>query len=70
MYDEREVIRSYMEGEAYEARIEAEREARYDEKIETAKRLLRMKKLSYGEIAVASELTLAEVEKLAGLELV
>lgn len=59
-----------MEGEAYEARIEAEREARYDEKIETAKRLLRMKKLSYGEIAVASELTLAEVEKLAGLELV
>ena len=58
LYDEQEVMRSYVESEVHEA------------KIETAKRLLRMKKLSYGEIAVVSELTLEEVEKLAGLELV
>ena len=61
LYDEQEVMRSYVESEVHEAR--------YDERIEMAKRLLRMKKLSYGEIAVASELTLEEVEKLAGLEL-
>ena len=65
LYDEQEVMRSYVESEVHEAKIEA----RYDERIEMAKRLLRMKKLSYGEIAVVSELTLEEVEKLAGLEL-
>ena len=53
LYDEQEVMRSYVESEVHEAR--------YDERIEMAKRLLRMKKLSYGEIAVASELTLEEV---------
>ena len=73
LYDEQEVMRSYLESEIHEARIEAareaEREARHDEKLETAKRLLRMKKISYDEIAVASELTHEEVEKLAGIEL-
>lgn len=56
LYDEQEVMRSYVESE------------RYDEKIEIAKRFLRMGKLSYEEIADGSELTIEEVKKLAGLE--
>ena len=44
LYDEEEVMRSYVESE------------RYDEKIEIAKRFLRMNKLSYEEIAAGSEL--------------
>ena len=53
LYDEQEVMRSYVESEVYES------------KIETAKRFLRMNKLSYEEIAAGSELTVEEVEKLA-----
>ena len=64
LYDEQEVMRSYVESEVYEAT----QEARQDEKIEIAKRFLRMGKLSYEEIADGSELTIEEVKKLAGLE--
>ena len=53
LYDEQEVMRSYVESEVYES------------KIEIAKRFLRMNKLSYEEIADGSELTIEEVEKLA-----
>ena len=53
LYDEEEIMRSYVESE------------RYDEKVETAKRLLQMKKLSYDDIAVGSGLTIEEVEELA-----
>lgn len=66
LYDEQEVMRSYIESEVYEAR----QMARQDERIETAKRFLQMKKLSYEEIAAGSGLTVEEVEKLAGLQLV
>ena len=62
LYDEQEVMRSYVESEVYEAR--------HDEKIETAKRFLQMKKLSYEEVAAGSGLTVEEVEELAGLQLV
>ena len=62
LYDEQEVMRSYVESEVYEAR--------HDEKIETAKRLLQMKKLSYEEVAAGSGLTVEEVEEIAGLQLV
>lgn len=58
LYDEQEVMRSYVESEVYEARIE------------TAKRLLQMKKLSYEEVAAGSGLTVEEVEELVGLQLV
>lgn len=54
-------MRSYVESERYEA----EQGARYDEKIETAKRLLQMKKLSYGDVAIGSGLTVEEIEELA-----
>nr|WP_300849007.1 hypothetical protein [uncultured Acetatifactor sp.] len=64
LYDEQEVMRSYVESEVYEATQEATQNA----KIEIAKRFLRMNKLSYEEIAAGSELTIEEVEKLAGLE--
>ena len=41
-------------------------DARYDEKVETAKRLLQMKKLSYDDVAIGSGLTIEEIEDLAG----
>ena len=62
LYDEEEIMKSYVESEVHEAR--------YDEKIEIAKRLLKMKKLSYDEIAAASELAIRDVQKLADMELV
>ena len=57
LYDEQEVMRSYVESEVYEAT--------HNKKIEIAKRFLRMGKLSYEEIADGSELTIEEVKKLA-----
>ncbi len=57
LYDEEEIMRSYVESERHDAR--------YDEKVETAKRFLQMKKLSYDDIAVGSGLTIEEVEELA-----
>ena len=58
LYDEQEVMRSYVESEVYEA------------KIETAKRFLKMGKFSFEEIANGTGLTIEEVEELAGLQLV
>ena len=66
LYDEQEVMRSYVESEVYEAT----QEARQDEKIEIAKRLLRMRKLSYDEIAIASELAVEDIKRLASMEVV
>ena len=57
LYDEEEIMRSYVESERYEAK--------YDEKIETARRLLQMQKLANDDIAAGSGLTIEEVEKLA-----
>ena len=59
LYDQEEVMRSYVESERYEAENAI--------KIETAKRLLRMGKLSIEEVAAGSGLTVEEVEELAGL---
>ena len=58
LYDEEEIMRSYVESERHDAR--------YDEKVETAKRLLQMKKLSYDDVAIGSGLTIEEIEDLAG----
>ena len=66
LYDQEEVMRSYLESERYEAAQEAENAT----KIETAKRLLRMGKLSIEEVAAGSGLTVKEVEELAGLQTV
>ena len=71
--DPEEVLRSYVESERYEAAEEAEKRALErvaKEKIETAKRFLKMGKLSVEEVAVGTELTVEEVEELAGLPLV
>ena len=62
LYDEKEIMLSYVESERYDA----QQEARYDEKVETAKRFLKMNKFSYDDIAVGSGLTIEEVEELAG----
>jgi len=66
LYDQEEVMRSYVESERYEAAEEAENAT----KIETAKRLLRMGKLSIEEVAAGSGLTVKEVEDLAGSQTV
>lgn len=60
LYDEQEVMRSYVESEIYEAR----QEERYGEKIETAKRMLNKKKYSLEEIADCAELSLETVRQL------
>ena len=74
LYDQEEVMRSYLESERYEAAQEAAQEAAKKAenatKIETAKRLLRMGKLSIEEVAAGSGLTVKEVEELAGLQTV
>ena len=61
LYDEEEIMRSYLESERYEARLEGG----YEANIKTAKRFLKMKKLSFEEIAVGSGLSVEEVEELA-----
>lgn len=56
LYDEQEVLRSYVESERYEAENAAN--------IKTAKRFLDMGKFSIEEIAKGTGLTVEEVEEL------
>ena len=65
LYDNEEIMRSYLESERHEARLEGRREATYEANIKMAKRLLKMKKLSFEEIAVGSGLSVEEIEELA-----
>lgn len=60
LYDEQEVLRSYVESERYEVAEEAENAAN----IKIAKRLLDMGRLSIEEIAEGTGLTVEEVEEL------
>lgn len=53
LYDEQEVMRSYVESE------------KHDADIETARRFLQMGKLTYQEIADGTGLTIQEIQKLA-----
>lgn len=62
LYDEQEVLRSYVESERYEVENAT--------KIATARRLLKMGKLSVEEIAEGSGLTIEEVERLSDIQLV
>ena len=62
LYDEQEVLRSYVESEKYEVENAT--------KIATARRLLKMGKLSVEEIAEGSGLTIKEVERLSDIQLV
>ena len=62
LYDEQEVLRSYVESEKYEVENAT--------KIATAKRLLKMGKLSVEEIAEGSGLMVEEVERLSDIQLV
>lgn len=64
LYDQEEVMRSYVESERYEAAEKAENAT----KIETAKRFLKMGKFSIEDIAVGSGLSVEEVEELASLQ--
>ena len=61
LYDNEEIMRSYLESERHEARLEGG----YEANIKTAERLLKMKKLSFEEIAVGSGLSVEEIEELA-----
>lgn len=58
LYDEEEIMRSYVESERYEAKR--------DEKIETAKRMLNDGALSMDKVAEFSNLPIEVIEKLAG----
>lgn len=62
LYDEQEVLRSYVESEKYEVENAT--------KIATARRLLKMGKLSVEEIAEGAGLTVEEVERLSDIQLV
>ena len=68
LYDQEEVMRSYVESERYEAAQEAAQEAAKKAenatKIETAKRFLQMGKFSIEDIAIGSGLSVEEVKKL------
>ncbi len=70
LFDQEEVLRSYVESERYEAAEKAAEETENATKIETAKRFLKMGKLSVEEVAAGSGLTVEKVEELAGLSLV
>ena len=61
LYDEEEIMRSYVESERHEAK----QEARYDEKIETAKRMLNDGALSVDKVAEFSNLPIEVIERLA-----
>ena len=50
-------------------RIQDIRSKEHDTKVETAKRLLTIGKLSFEEIAIGSGLSLEDVEELAGMQL-
>ena len=54
-------MRSYLDSERHEAKLEGG----YEANIKTAKRLLKMKKLSFEEIAVGSGLSVEKVQELA-----
>ena len=61
LYDEEEIMRSYVESEVHEAT----QEARHDEKIEIAKRMLEDGTLSIERIAQISGLSIEVVTHLA-----
>ncbi len=60
LYDNEEIMRSYLESERHEIRLEE----RYEANIETAKRMLLKKKYSLEEIADCAELLLEVVKEL------
>lgn len=65
LYDEEEIMRSYVESEIYEATQKATQKARHDEKVITARRMLESGKMSFEEVSKYSDLPLEEVERLA-----
>lgn len=69
LYDEEEIMRSYIESEVYEARIEARieerQEATYEANIKTAKYMLIDGELSLDRIAKFSNLPIEVVKELA-----
>ena len=64
LYDEQEIMRSYVESEVHESRLEERREATYEANIKMAKRMLLKKKYSLEEIADCAELSLEVVKEL------
>ena len=64
LYDEQEIMRSQVESEVHEARLEERREATYEANIKMAKRMLLKKKYSLEEIADCAELPLEVVKEL------
>ena len=65
LYDEEEIMRSYVESEVYEATQKATQKVRQDEKVETAKRLLEDGTLPIDKVAKLLELSIETVQRLA-----
>ncbi len=65
LYDNEEIMCSYLESEIHEARLEERREATYKANIKMAKRMLIDGELSLDRIAKFSDLPVQVVEKLA-----
>lgn len=61
LYDEEEIMKPYVESERYEA----SQEARQDEKIEIAKRMLEDRTLPIDKIAQIADLPINVVSRLA-----
>ena len=57
LYDDEEAMRTYVESE------------RYDEKVETAKRLIEVGKVSLGDIAAGTGLTIDKEKEIANMQL-
>ncbi len=57
LYDEEEAMRTYVESE------------RYDEKVETARRLIEVGKFSLEDIAAGTGLTIDKVKEIANMQL-
>ena len=68
LYDQEEVMRSYLESERYEAAQEAAKKAENATKIETAKRMLEDGTFSIDQIAKFANLPIEAVQEIAALQ--
>lgn len=68
LYDQEEVMRSYLESERYEAAQEAAQKAENATKIETAKRMLEDGTFSIDQIAKFANLPMEAVQEMAALQ--
>jgi L-lactate utilization protein LutC len=64
LYDEEEIMKSYIRSERYEAEQAATKKATQEKAIKTAIKMIKKQKYSLEDIAEVTDLTLEEVKKL------